>query len=278
MAIASTDGRVMMFADAAYGGSTRGVFCNNVNTDIQSERRKDAQSPFQHVMNVGYGASPFDFSRWAKKQCAVGAGCHVVYLILASAAASLSCLIMLKPHTEEIFTPKSIFEVRRDEVRSKGTFVVFSSRVERLKTYPHSQPSRMLRKQCTTVSLILATAVSSLVGIMMPVPCADAAFTPSSRSELQGDGGSTLGVFGCVGSCGGSLSTSWDGYTYCSSARGNWRSGTGNPCTNADTDVPSGQGTGKYETIGSWDVSKVNHMGQSKCILYYNNSCLISTF
>ena len=95
MAIASTDGRVMMFADAAYGGSTRGVFCNNVNIDIQSERRKDAQSPFQHVMNVGYGASPFDF------------------IILASAAASLSCLVMLKPHTEEIFTPKSIFEVRK---------------------------------------------------------------------------------------------------------------------------------------------------------------------
>ena len=129
----------------------------------------------------------------------------------------------------------------------------------------NTQPSRKARKQCTATSLLLGIVAVSLAGIMVLVPCADAAFTPNSRFKLQGDGGSTLGVFGCVGSCGGSLSTSPTGYTYCSSS-GNWRSGAGNPCTNADTDVPSGQGTGKYETIGSWDVSKINNMGYSKCI------------
>ena len=95
---------------------------------------------------------------------------------------------------------------------------------------------------------------------------ADAVFAPRTRTELQGDGGSALGVFGCVGSCGGSLSTS-SGSTYCSpSSNGPWESGSGNPCNNANSGVPSGQGTGKYGTMGSWDVSSVDNMRYSKLV------------
>ena len=67
----------------------------------------------------------------------------------------------------------------------------------------HSQLSRRVRRQCTAMGLLLAIAVSSLAGIMMLVPCADAAFTPNSRSELQGDGGSTLGVLDVLDRAGG---------------------------------------------------------------------------
>ena len=129
----------------------------------------------------------------------------------------------------------------------------------------HRHLSHRVRKQHAATIVLMGIAVASLAGMMMPVPCADAAFTPNSRSELQGNGGSTLGVFGCVGSCGGSLDD--NGYTYCFFSRnGPWEDGTGNPCTNANTDVPSGQGTGKYGIIGSWDVSKINDMRMSKCI------------
>ena len=143
------------------------------------------------------------------------------------------------------------------------------------KTSIHSQLSRWVRRQFTAMDLLLAIAVLFLAGAVIPVPCADAAFTPSSRLELQGNGGGTLGVFGCVGSCGGSLTVAGIGMdpgNFCRWDRdGPWETGTGNPCTNADTDVPSGQGTGKYGTIGSWDVSKINNMGNSKCI--YNLYC-----
>ena len=95
---------------------------------------------------------------------------------------------------------------------------------------------------------------------------ADAVFAPTSRTQLQGDGqtGSTAGVFGCIGLCGRSLET-YEGYTFCSSsANGPWESGTGDPCNNADSAVPAGQGSGTYSTIGSWDVSRVDNMRFSK--------------
>ena len=73
-------------------------------------------------------------------------------------------------------------------------------------------------------------------------------------------------MFGCVGSCWTSqLRTSISGYTFCTG--GAWISGTGNPCNNADTGVPNGQGTGTYGTMGSWDVSKVDNMAYCKFLL-----------
>ena len=93
-----------------------------------------------------------------------------------------------------------------------------------------------------------------------------AEFAPRNRAELQGDGtAGGGGVFGCVGACGQSLSV-YQGYTYCHySANGPWESGDGTTCANADSDVPSGQGDGKYGAIGSWNVGKVNDMRRSEC-------------
>ena len=93
----------------------------------------------------------------------------------------------------------------------------------------------------------------------------EAEFAPRSRGELQGDGGAEKGVFGCVGKCGQGLSGS-GGDTYCPiNADGPWESGNG-VCANADSDVPSGQGTGKYGAIESWDVSRVQSMYRSECV------------
>ena len=92
-----------------------------------------------------------------------------------------------------------------------------------------------------------------------------AEFAPRNREELQGDGGAEKGVFGCVGACGQSLSVFF-GFTYCdSNANGPWESGNG-VCANADSNVPSGQGTGKYGAIESWDVSRVQSMVASECV------------
>ena len=90
----------------------------------------------------------------------------------------------------------------------------------------------------------------------------EAEFAPRSRGELQGDGGAEKGVFGCVGKCGEGLSVS-GGSTYC--GNGAWTSGNG-VCANADSDVPSDQGTGKYGAIESWDVSRVQSMQLSECV------------
>ena len=93
-----------------------------------------------------------------------------------------------------------------------------------------------------------------------------AVFTPRTRAELQGDGtAGGGGVFGCVGACGRGLSMS-NGYTHCHvNDDGPWESGDGTTCANADSDVPSGQGDGKYGDIGSWVVSKVTTMHSSEC-------------
>ena len=103
-------------------------------------------------------------------------------------------------------------------------------------------------------------AIASTDGRVMMF--ADAVFAPRTRTELQGDGGSTLGVFGCVGSCGGGLKED-EIYKYCYDP-GDWHTGTGNPCDNANTAVPSNQGTGTYNNIASWDVSRVANMRYSK--------------
>ena len=92
----------------------------------------------------------------------------------------------------------------------------------------------------------------------------EAEFAPRSRGELQGDGGAEKGVFGCVGACGQGLSV-YQGSTYCNTASGVWGSGNG-VCANADSNVPSDQGTGKYGAIESWDVSRVQSMRYSECV------------
>ena len=95
----------------------------------------------------------------------------------------------------------------------------------------------------------------------------DAAFAPSTRAELQGDGGAEnyKGVVGCIGAC-ESLSGAGtsDSYCYWSSFGEPWRTGDG-VCVNADRGVPIGQGTGTYGVIGSWDVSRVQSMKYSEC-------------
>ena len=44
-----------------------------------------------------------------------------------------------------------------------------------------------------------------------------------------------------------------------------WELGNG-VSANADSDVPSDQGTGKYGAIESWDVSRVQSMNRSECV------------
>lgn len=112
------------------------------------------------------------------------------------------------------------------------------------------------------IFMVIALAVASMD---LKVMFADAAFAPRTRIELQGDGGGTLGVFGCVGSCGRSLSSS-DGFTYCGTSGYHWESGSGNPCNNANSAVPSNQGTGTYGTMESWNVSRVDNMAWSKFV------------
>ena len=93
-----------------------------------------------------------------------------------------------------------------------------------------------------------------------------AAFAPNWRSELQ------AATFGCVGACGQALSGSGD-RTYCSwNANGPWESGDGTTCANAYSQVPSGQGDGKYGAIGSWIVSKVTDMYGSECTTVHVSS------
>jgi hypothetical protein len=101
----------------------------------------------------------------------------------------------------------------------------------------------------------------------------EAAFTPRTRAELQGDGtAGGGGVFGCVGACGEGLTAG----IYChADANGLWESGDGNTCANADSDVPSGQGDGKSGAIGSWNVGKVTDMTYSECTIYCPSVCCL---
>ena len=112
--------------------------------------------------------------------------------------------------------------------------------------------------------LVLATLASvRRPGTRRVLGGVGAEFAPRNRQELQGDGGAEKGVFGCIGACGISLSDSSDS-AYCdSSANGPWESGNG-VCVNADSEVPSDQGTGKYGAIESWDVSRVQNMRYSE--------------
>ena len=80
-----------------------------------------------------------------------------------------------------------------------------------------------------------------------------AEFAPRNRRELQGDGGAEEGVFGCVGECGRTLSSSSSDSFCRADANGPWESGNGVPArtrtatslaTRApESTVPSSRGT-----------------------------------
>ena len=113
---------------------------------------------------------------------------------------------------------------------------------------------------CRIFILISLVVAATNLRVMM---FADAAFAPKARIQLQGNGEDTLdGVIGCVGKC-GEMRGNGDG-TYC--VGGAWLSGSGNPCKNAESAVPPDQGTGKYGTMASWDVSRVDNMRLSKFV------------
>jgi hypothetical protein len=128
---------------------------------------------------------------------------------------------------------------------------------------------------CCSRTLVLAVpllVLATLASVRRPgasrrvLGGVEAEFAPRNREELQGDGGAEKGVFGCVGECGQSLTGYGQGNTYCYLwANGPWESGNG-VCANADSNVPSGQGTGKYGAIESWDVSRVQSMNRSECV------------
>ena len=131
---------------------------------------------------------------------------------------------------------------------------------------------RRHRRYCYRRGIWSGDRVGAFGRLLLAVPLAsmwrtlgvEAVFAPGNRAELQGDGGAELGVFGCVGECGEGLKHAGEAYSYCSSdANGPWESGDG-ACVNADKDVPSGQGTGKYGAIGTWDVSEVESMNRSE--------------
>ncbi len=126
---------------------------------------------------------------------------------------------------------------------------------------------------CFSYTLVLAVpllVLATLASVRRPgaswrmLGGVGAEFAPRNRRELQGDGGAEEGVFGCVGECGRSLSVGDSGFAYCHwDANGPWKSGNGT-CVNADSYVPSDQGTGKYGAIESWDVSRVQDMNRSE--------------
>jgi len=154
---------------------------------------------------------------------------------------------------------------RRDAARTAKIRRAVGSSCSRRRALQRQQQQQQRKSKTKTtrkknkqlVLWVLLMGVSVAMGWMGRV--AEAAFAPGSRAELVPSSGEG-GVFGCVGACGSaSLSTSL-GVTYCHGSNdGPWESGTG-VCMNADTDVPSGQGTGKYGAIGSWDVSAVESL------------------
>ena len=119
----------------------------------------------------------------------------------------------------------------------------------------------------TMLAVVPPLLLAALLWQMLAV---EAVFTPRTRAELQGDGGAEKGVFGCVGKCGASLAGAGAASSYCSI--GSWTSGTG-ICANANSGVPSDQGTGTYGVIGSWDVSGVRDMAYSELRLSKNINC-----
>ena len=139
--------------------------------------------------------------------------------------------------------PVHFYSTRSTTVYHYAVLGLVNGRLTRLKSKPN-QPTIVL----------LVIAVASLARMMMPVSCADAGFSPNSTPELQGDGGSTLGVFGCVGSGGESLET-YQGYKYC------------------NTDVPSGKGTGKSGITG-W--SRPTSYNSDNGYRHFDNGAAIS--
>ena len=114
--------------------------------------------------------------------------------------------------------------------------------------------------------LILAAILTSTANFMLRT---DAKFVPTNRSILIGDGGPGLGLFGCLGECTSEIKISSGGYSYCDG----YLHGTGIPCENANGDIPSGQGTGKYGAVSLWDISKVQNLASGECCTIFLFLC-----
>ena len=116
---------------------------------------------------------------------------------------------------------------------------------------------RLARRQWLQMRADIAMVVLAAI-----ISESSAAFAPNSRAELQ------AATFGCVGACGQVLAGGTGEWTFCSwGANGPWESGTGSPCSNRDSIVPSGQGSGTYGVIGDWDVANVTSMSYSECLV-----------
>ena len=137
-----------------------------------------------------------------------------------------------------------------------GTLCSWRRALRRRRQQQQRKSKTTTTRKSEQLFLWLLLGISMAMGWMGRV--AEAAFAPGSRAELGGPSSGEGGVYGCVGACGRSLSTD-EGVTYCYNPGSAWHSGTG-VCVNANTDVPSGQGTGKYGAIGSWDVSAVKSL------------------
>ena len=100
---------------------------------------------------------------------------------------------------------------------------------------------------------------------------AEGAFAPKNRAELQD------GAFHCIGECasGGTAAYAFPDSPetrFCPNTDADWNKGTG-ICKTASDPIPSGQGSGTYGAIQSWDVSRVNNMYRCELSFCYCCSC-----
>ena len=112
-----------------------------------------------------------------------------------------------------------------------------------------------LRRIC---SLPKSSFLFAVVVLHTLVPCMDLVkgeFVPENIRQLR------TANFGCVGEC-GTMLFGYGDEEFCYNPDNNspWESGTGSPCINANNNVASGQGSGTYGTIGSWNTEKVTSM------------------
>lgn len=106
-----------------------------------------------------------------------------------------------------------------------------------------------------------ALAVALAFMLTQSKPCVEAVFAPQTvagaapaKTQME------LALIGCIGKCGdGRYNPPWPSMFGCRNG-GAWATGSGNPCLNADDPVPNNQGSGKYGSIGSWDVSRLTSM------------------
>ena len=100
---------------------------------------------------------------------------------------------------------------------------------------------------------------------------AEGAFAPKNRAELQD------GAFHCIGECASGGTAAYEHpdspeTRFCPDIDADWNKGTG-ICKTASDPIPSGQGSGTYGAIQSWDVSRVNNMYRCELSFCYCCSC-----